>query len=279
MKNFRLLIAIVFLFPAFSQQASAQKKVTLKYNLKKGEKYATHTVINQDVTMEAQGQTMTMSQVITTDISTVIKEATTDSIVTENTMDKMTMKQTMFGQELNYDSSDPSTYASGRGKQIGDALNKVIGKAFSITMDHWGNIGSYDLSTVLKAGGQVSSNIKSGNNYIVFPGHKVKVGESWEADIKPMKSDNMKIHMKYTLKKISGKKATVALEGTITANEINGQTTNLTGTQSGEAVINTKTGWPVSSHVTQDVKMKLEKNGMEIPMEISSTINTTSQKK
>ena len=279
MKNFRLIIAIVFLFPVFSQQASAQKKVSLKYNLKKGEKYVSHTVINQDITMEAQGQTMTMNQVITSDMTSLVKEVTADSVVTENTLDKMTMKQTMFGQELNYDSSDPSTYASGRGKQIGDALNKVIGKAYSITMDHLGNIGSYDLSALLKAGGQTSSNVKSSNNYIVYPKHKVKVGESWEADIKPMKSDNMKIHMKYTLKKISGKKATIALEGTISANKINGQTMNMSGTQSGETVINTKTGWPVSSNMTQDVKMKLEKNGMEIPMEISSTINTTSEKR
>ncbi len=279
MKNLKLLIAIVFLFPVLPQQASAQKKVSLRYNLQKGEKYITHTSTNQDITMQAQGQTMTMSQVITSDISTVIKESTSDTIVTSNKMDKMTMKQTMFGQELNYDSSDPSTYASGRGKQIGDALNKMIGKSYTIKMDRQGNIGSYDMSALLKEGGQVSSNLKSGNNYIVFPKHKVKVGDSWEADIKPMKTDNMQIHMKYTLKKVSGKKATIGIEGTITANKINGTTMNLSGTQSGEVVVNLKTGWPVSSHMTQDVKMKLEKNGMEIPMEISSTITSTSEKK
>ena len=279
MKNLKLLIAIVFLFPVLPQQASAQKKVSLKYNLQKGEKYITHTTTNQDITMQAQGQTMTMSQAITSDISTVIKESTSDSIVTSNKMDKMTMKQTMFGQELNYDSSDPSTYASGRGKQVGDALNKMIGKAYSIKMDRLGNIGSYDMSALLKEGGQVSSNLKSGNNYIVFPKHKVKVGDSWEADIKPMKTDNMQIHMKYTLKKVSGKKATIGIDGTISANKINGTTTNLSGTQSGEVVVNLKTGWPVSSHMTQDIKMKLEKNGMEIPMEISSTIISTSEKK
>lgn len=279
MKNLKLLIAIVFLIPVLPPQAAAQKKIALKYNLNKGEKFVTHTITNQDITMQAQGQTMTMSQVIATDITTVIKDATPDSIVTSNTMDKMTMKQTMFGQELNYDSSDPSTYASGRGKQIGDALNKLIGKSYDITMDRLGNIGSYDLSTLLKKGGQVSSNLKSGNNYIVYPKHKIKVGESWEADIKPMKTDNTKIHMKYTLKKVSGKKATIALEGTIAANKINGQAMNVTGTQSGEVVVNIKNGWPVSSHLTMDIKMKIEKNGMEIPMDISSTITTTSEKK
>jgi hypothetical protein len=276
MKNFKLILALAIVLPVFSY---GQKKVFLKYNLKKGEQYITHTTTNQDITISAQGQTMTMSQEIHSDITTKVLEVRSDSIITANTMDKMTMDQTMFGQELKYDSSDPSTYASGRGKQIGDALNKLIGKAYKITMDHFGNIGSYDISALINGGGKVSSSLKSGNNYIVFPKHKVKVGESWEADIKPMKTDNMKIHMKYTLKKLSGKKATIAVSGTITANEINGQTIHLNGTQSGTVVVNTKTGWPVSARLTQDIKMKLEKNGTEIPMEISSTINSTSQKK
>ena len=279
MRNFKLWIAFALLVPVIPQQVVAQKKVLLKYNLKKGEKFVGHTTTNQDITMQAQGQTITMNQAITSDITTVVKKVTADSIVTANTLDKMTMDQTMFGQELKFDSSDPSTYASGRGKQIGDALNKMIGKVYNITMDRLGNIGSYDLKNLLKNNGKVAGNLKSGNNYIIFPKHKVKVGDSWEADIKPMKTDNMKIHMKYTLKKLAGKKATIAVEGTITANKMNGGNMNLTGTQSGEAVINIKTGWPISSQYSQDIKMKMERNGMEIPMEISSTIKTTSEKK
>ncbi len=279
MKNLKLLIAIVFVLPIVSQQATAQKKVLLKYNLKAGDKYITHSVTNQDITMQAQGQTITMNQVITSDLTTEVKKATSDSIVTANTMDKMTMDQTMFGQELKYDSSDPSTYASGRGKQIGDALNKMIGKVYSITMDRLGNIGNYDLGNLLKDGGKVSGNLKSGSSYIIFPKHKIRVGDSWEADIKPMKTDNMQVHMKYTLKKLAGKKATIAIDGTITANKVNGNNLNINGTISGEAVVDVKTGWTKSSQLSQDVKMKMERNGMEIPMEISSTIKTTSEKK
>ena len=276
MKHFKIILALAIVLPVMSY---GQKKVLLKYHLKTGEQYITHTTTNQDITISTQGQTMTMNQVIHTDITTKILDVRSDSIVTSNTMDKMTMDQTIFGQELKYDSSDPSTYASGRAKQIGDALNKLIGKAYKITMDHSGNIGSYDISKLIGEGGKVSSNLKSGNNYIVFPSYKIKIGDSWETDIKPMKTDNMKIHMKYTLKKLSGKKATIAVSGTITANNVSGVTTNLTGTLSGTVVINRKTGWPISSRLSQDIKMKLEKSGTEIPMEISSTINSTSQKK
>ncbi len=279
MKNLKLFVVLALVLPMIPLQSVAQKKIMLKYNVKKGEKYVSHQTANQDIDMQAQGQTMTMNQVITTDISTVISEVTPNEIKTTNKVEKMVMKQTMFGQELNYDSSDPTTFASGRGKQIGDALNKIIKKPYSITMDHLGNISAYDLSALLKDGNKISGNIKSGNNYIVFPGHKVKVGDTWEATIKPMKSDKMVLHIKYTLKKLSGKKATIGIDGTITASKIAGQSMSLSGTQSGEAVVNTKTGWTISTHMTQDIKMKVEKNGMEIPMNISSTITSTSEQK
>ena len=279
MKNLKLFIVLALVLPVIPLQANAQKKVLLKYNVKQGEKYISHQEINQDIDMQAQGQTISMNQVITTDISTVISEVTPKEIKTTNKVDKMTMKQTMFGQELNYDSSDSTTFASGRGKQIGDALNKIIGKPYGITMDHFGNILSYNLTALLNDNGKMAGNIKSGNNYVVFPDHKVKVDDSWEATIKPMKSDKMVLHIKYTLKKLSGKKATIALDGTVSASQVAGQSINLSGTQSGEVVVNTKTGWTMSSHMTQDVKMKVEKNGMEIPMDISSTITSTAEKK
>lgn len=279
MKNLKLLIVLLFILPVVPQQANAQKKVWLKYNLKKGEKYISHMNSNQDINMESQGQTISINQVITSDISTIVSGVTPAEIKTTNTLDKMTMKQTLFGQELKYDSSDSSTFASGRGKLIGDALNKLIRKPYGITMDHLGNISAYDLSALLKDNSKIAGNIKSGSNYVIFPGHKVKVGDSWEANIKPMKTDNMKIHIKYTLKKLSGKKATIGIDGTITVNKIAGQNIGMSGTQTGEVVVNTKTGWTMSSHMTQDIKMKTERNGIETPINISGTITSTSERK
>ena len=279
MKNLKLLLVLLFILPVVPQQANAQKKVWLKYNLKKGEKYISHMNSNQDIDMESQGQTISINQIITSDISTVVSDVTPTEIKTTNTLGKMTMKQTLFGQELKYDSSDSSTFASGRGKLIGDALNKLIGKPYGITMDHLGNISAYDLSALLKDNNKIAGNIKSGTNYVIFPDHKVKVGDSWQADIKPMKTDNMKIHIKYTLKKLSGKKATIGIDGSVTANKIAGQNIDISGTQTGEVVVNTKTGWTMSSHMTQDLKMKTERNGVETPINISGTITSTSEKK
>ncbi len=279
MKNLKLFIALALVLPIIPSQAIAQKKVLLKYNVKQGEKYFSHQAANQNIDVQAQGQTISMNQIINTDITTVISKVTSKEIITTNKIDKMTLKQTLFGQEIYYDSSDSTTFASGKGKLIGSAMNKLIGKSYGITMDHLGNISAYDLSALLKDNTKISGNIKSGSNYVIFPDHKVKVGDSWEADIKPMKTDKMNIHIKYTLKKLSGRKATIGLEGTISVNKLAGQSLNLTGTKNGEVVVSTKTGWIMSSHMTEDIKMKVERNGMEIPMNISSTITSTTEKK
>jgi hypothetical protein len=192
----------------------------------------------------------------------------------------MTMKQSMGGQELFYDSSDPATYASGRGAQLGAAFNKLIKKTFTITIDKLGHIQSFDLANLTGPNGKVSDNVSSGNNFIIFPDQKIKTGDSWEADIKPLKGSKTKIHMKYTLIKLSGKKATIGLEGTITANEEAGENIpKINGTQSGEATVDVRTGWTTEINMDQEIKMEVNQNGMTIPMTISSTVTKKSKAK
>ena len=279
MKHFRIafILSMAFLMPALMNQAQAQKKITLKYKLHQGETFTSTSNIDQDIEMHVQGQVMTLNQIITNTELTKIAAVNPNSIQTSNSIEAMTMKQTINGQEFYYDSSDPTTYASGRGKQVGDALNKVIHKTYGITIDELGNITNFDLKNLLAGNNKLSSDMNAGNNFIIFPDHKVKTGDSWEADIKPMKGSNMKIHMKYTLKKIAGKKATLGLEGTITGNDDNETQMNISGTQSGEAIVDLHDGWTLETNLDQDVKMEVTQNGMTIPMNVSSTITKKSK--
>ncbi len=274
-----LILSMAFLMPALMNQAQAQKKITLKYKLHQGETFMSTSNINQDIEMHVQGRVMTLNQIITNVLSTKITAVKPNSIQTTNSIDAMTMKQTVNGQEFYYDSSDPTTYASGRGKQVGDALNKIIHKTYGITIDDLGNIINFDLKNLMGENNKISSNISSGNNFIIFPDHKIKTGDSWEANIKPMKGSNMKIHMKYTLKKIAGKKATLDLEGTITGNDDNAAQMNISGTQNGEAIVDIRNGWTLETNLDQEVKMEVTQNGMTIPMNVSSTILKKSKMK
>ena len=281
MKTIKLnmVLSLLVLISALPNQAFAKKKVSLKYKLQQNDKFVSKTNVDQDIEMQAQGQTIDLNQVITIDGTTLISQVKPNSIETTHTINRMTMKQSIYGQEMTYDSSDPTTFASGRGKQVGEALNKLIGKSYQITIDEEGNITGFNLDSLMGPDNKVSSNVSTSNNFIVYPDHKVGVGDSWEADIKPLKNGNMKIHMKYTLKKMGGGKAVIGLEGNITANKVEGAELNLSGTQSGEATVDLHTGWTMDMTLDQEVKIEVQRGGMTIPMHVSGTISKTSRKK
>jgi len=282
MKKFKsvIIISLSLLFSLGFLSSQAQKSVSLRYKLHEGKSFLTTSTIDQDIEMHMQGQVMTINQSITSDETVHIAKVDTKTIKTSQSIDKMTMKQSMAGQEFFYDSSDPTTYASGRGAQLGAAFNKLIKKTFSITIDKLGNIQSFDLANLTGPDGKVSDNVSSGNNFIIFPEKKVKPNDSWEADIKPLKGSKTKIHMKYTLLKLSGKKATIGLEGTITSNEEAGDNVpKIDGSLSGEATVDLRTGWTMESNMDQEIKMEVNQNGMTIPMTISSTVTKKSKAK
>ncbi len=280
MKTLRstLVLSIALVILAAPSQLLAKKKVDLKYKLHQNDKFVTTSSINQTIDMQNHGQDVNIQQLITTDINTIIGKVASNSIQTTNTIKRKTMSQSVFGQKINYDSSDPKTYASGPGKRIGDVLNKAIGKSYQIFIDELGNITKFDMGD-MAGQDKVTGSISSGDNYIVFPGHSIKVGDSWQADIKPMKSSNMIYHVKYTLKKISGNDAVIGIEAKISANKAENQNLTLDGVQNGEATVDIRTGWTTKLNVDQEVKMEVQQNGTSISMTISGTIIKTSVKK
>ena len=117
-----------------------------------------------------------------------------------------------------------------------------------MTMDKFGNIGQVDASQI-SDNDDLANNLGSGANYAVYPENPVSVGDSWEKDIEPLKSSDMKFHAKYTVLKLTGSEAVLQLDGTITANKL-GDTDadmNLSGTQKGEVTVDVKTGWLIKS--------------------------------
>ena len=261
MKKFKsvIIVSLSLLLSLGFLSSQAQKSVSLRYKLHEGKSFLTTSTIDQDIEMHVQGQVMTINQSITSDETVHIAKVDAKTIKTSQSIDKMTMKQSA---------------------QLGAAFNKLIKKTFSITIDKLGNIQSFDLANLTGPDGKVSDNVSSGNNFIIFPEKKVKPNDSWEADIKPLKGSKTKIHMKYTLLKLSGKKATIGLEGTITSNEEAGDNVpKIDGSLSGEATLDLRTGWTMESNMDQEIKMEVNQNGMTIPMTISSTVTKKSKAK
>ena len=265
-----LLLAGLFLVNISS--AIAQKSVELKYNLNKGDTYAFVTDMEQDITFEAMGQTTTLDQVMTIQMTSVVTGIDGEDINQDFTFDRIMMNQSIFGMEIKYDSDDSTTF-TGMGGQIAVEMNKVIGSTIKLVMDDHGNIKDMDLSS-FSDNSDLSNNLSSGNTYAVYPKGKVNVGDTWETDIKPLKDSEMKVHMNYTLLKVSRKQAVIGIEGTVTANEIQGQEIRLNGTTVGEMIVDTKTGMLISSVIDLELAMDLDQGGVKIPATIISTSET-----
>ncbi len=272
-KSAILLIAMI----AIVTNVSAQKKIELKYNLNVDDQYEFVTELEQEVSFDANGQTMTLDQVMLFNMVSQVKDVADNSITQEIVFNRIKMNQQIFGMELNYDSDDESTW-TGMGEKIAEEMNKIINQPIKYVMDEKGNVTELDLSAI-SDNDELSNNLTSGNTYAVYPEGKIKVGESWETDIEPLKDSDMRVHMKYTLLKASKKQAVIGLEGTLKANKINSENMNLEGTTVGEMTVDAKTGMLITSKVDLELAVDLEQQGMSIPADILSTSVTNCTKK
>lgn len=272
------IVAALIMLPIFIISSFAQKKVNLTYKLEQGKTFEQITEVDQDIVFDANGQTMTLDQTITTkSVSTI--ESVDDGLLTiKSTMSAMRMAQSIFGMEIIYDSEDESTQENPMAKKIGESIGKLIGASYSTIIDNKGNVQSYDLGE-FAMNDDMANNISSGNSFVVFPKEKISVGSTWEADIKPLKESDMKVTSKYTLIKASKKSATIKVESIITANNIEDEEMKMDGTIVGEIIIDPKTGWTMESNMDMEMELEVDQGGMKFPASISGTITLKSTEK
>jgi hypothetical protein len=274
MMNLKMkLFLAAFLLPGMLICVHAQKSVDLRYNVSSGDRYTMTMEIDQDIVFEANGQQMALDQMINFKLLSEVSEATADSIKLKHQLNAVKMTQGIFGMTVTYDSEDPATLQNPMAAKVGEQFTAIIGQSFFMNMDKKGNVGSMDMRNVTD-NDDFADNLNSGGQFVAFPDGKVKVGESWEKDIFASDESNMKFNAVYTLLKVTGKEATIGLEATIKANPNDDSDLNLSGTQTGEMIVDLKTGWLIESTTSQDLELEVEQNGQKYPATISGTIKT-----
>lgn len=269
-----LMIGIVFLIIAAPGKLLAKKKVDLKYNLSKNDKFVTKSVVNQYIQFQVQGKSMNIRKVNTEDVTTVVSNVASDMIELTTTINKITLTQTANGRKIYFDSSNPKTYESGTGKLIGENENKMIGKSYQEIKDALGNV-KVDQNDAGN-NNKITGSLNAEDIYVIFPGHSVEVGDSWQADITPRNNKKILFHVTYTLNKISDNEAIIGIEAKIAPSKTAGNLT-IAGEVNGEATVDISTGWTTKLHVDQEVKRGAVQ--MTAPMTISGSIDMTSVKK
>jgi hypothetical protein len=279
MRNYKKISAtfLIILLPAMFISLYAQKSVELEYNVTKGDLYKTVMHLDQDIVFDANGQTMALNQVIDFKISAEVTDNTKEDFTTKSTIDAIKMTQSIFGMQITYDSEDSTTLQNPMVAKIAAAMSDLVGASYSMNMDHKGHVKDIDASA-FSQNDDIANNISSGSGYAIYKEGKVKVGDSWDGDVTPLKNSDMKVNMTYTVLKISGKEVTLGINGTIKANNMEDQELNLDGTMSGEMIVSSHTGWLIKSVIDQEIKLDIEQNGQTMPATITGTITTTTEK-
>ena len=279
MKNINLikLMTLAFIMPLFLSTAFGQKSVELKYNLTPGDQYSYNMELDQDIVFETNGIVMAVDMLMIFEMTQKVIEVTADSIKLEGQIKRVKMTQGVMGMEVKYDSDDPASGENPMTAQISTEFKKILNKSFFMMMDHQGKLGTMDLSNVSE-NDELANIINSGSLFAIYPKGKIKIGETWEEDITPVETSDKQFHAKYTLLKVTGKQATIGVDGIISPNEMNDGELKMEGTMKGEMIVDVKTGLLIESNMDEEIEMDIEQAGQKMPATISGTIKTTSVK-
>lgn len=291
------------------------KKIELKLNLKKGDKFYVLMDTEQDITQSMMGQEIEMDQAIKMGYDyDVVDILDNGDYKIQVTYRKIVYKQESQYASVNYDSDDENAELTPQTQ----GFAALKDQSFNFTCDNKGNVkdvGGVDelMSDMVESMGESLSDeqkamvketlkgqfgdqaMKSNlaNTMNIYPDKKVGEGDEWSKDIKMNMSMPMTLSNTWKLNSIKDGKAFVTINTIIKAlseaepMKVQGMEMkyDLEGTQTGEMEIDIETGLAEKSVINQDIKGDMIMSGeqlpepMAVPINIKSKITLTMTKK
>lgn len=291
MKKISLLLIISFTaisiltFQACQSTKSSTASKMLKFNFQKGKGYNYEMVWDMDTKVAGQASNISIdgsySMTIADDDGTVKSVSTVYK--------SLKMKMEMGGMNFDIDSDKPSVLDSNNtGKDplraMSSMFSGLINKPFIIKVDAEGRvleisgfdkiindmIDSLPMNESMKAQARASmkdqfneQSIKDNFSQIftIFPNKEVKVGESWEKSYSTGGKMPAKFSTTYTVKEIEGDHVTLS---TVTKISPNSSESEAEGEQTGNILVDSKTGLMINATFDQDMKVKTKGNTIAI---------------
>ena len=253
---------------------SAQTK--LSFNAEVGSKYeySNEYILNVD-----QGGLLVEEKVSTLYLMNIMNKNSEETLV-QFTYQNISFLQSSSMMQIKYDSKKAANNPTGIDKMYSKIFSSVVGKTFSASIAADGSVNSLagidaiteDITHTMSADGEMGEHLCASlikqyfnekvikgvieSSLKIYPADKVKVGDSWtiENTFGGVSNMNETAQIGHTLKKIKNDVATIDFEAAIEVEQGGGLEGKLNGTQSGTILVNTKTGMPVSSNLTQKVK-------------------------
>jgi hypothetical protein len=294
-----VLIAGGVLGTAF-QPAPLEPTYDLRYKFNKGDKFRYEFSTEQSIIQTIQGREELVDQKIRFSYLYEIQKASGNQFEMKVSYENVyhSVSNPRIGN-LVFDSENPGEEIP----ELSMGFAGLVGQSFVLNMDDRGKVLSVkgidgmlegiietleaELGEGLGAevreamGKQFSAETLSRdmeNQMAIFPNHPVKIGDKWtlESSLQSMVSMNIVSH--YTLKKVEGGKAFIAVESDLETEEgtqnISGMPMNynMGGTQDGTIEVRLKNGVLTESNLVQNINGEVSAQGMNWPIMIEADI-------
>jgi len=280
--------------------SGAFAQISLSFNPERGAKYEYQTDMSQNAKQSVMGQEIPMVMEQSIKYLMEITEKTAQEITARITYNEMTFSMSNPMMRVEYDSKKPVESHTGMVDPIfAKMFGAMMGQSLTAVFSPDGSVKSV---TGMEAIGERMINAIAGENpmfaqmgeqmkqqfnddamsstfeqsFKIYPANRVNVGTSWNVDGSTMVNNmNTGYKNKYTLKEVNNNMAIIAVEGEIEMNPGAGVDGKITGTQTGTFTIDTRTGMPTTSEISQNSKGSIRQGVMDIQMEIVSNTKTS----
>jgi hypothetical protein len=295
MKNLRLVCAGLCLMLC-AITVSAQVK--LSFNPEMGTKYEYFADVVQNIKQSVMGQEMLTEMQMKSTYLMEIKSKTPQEIKVQFTYSDFIISVSSAMINMKYDSKKPIENPTEMDKMLEKILKELINKPFEVVFAPDGSVKSVTgmeaiIENMLKAvaadgqmgaliGAQMSQqfsdeSMKSSfsQSFNFYPENAVKIGDSWNVKNKMLVSGmNLDSDMKNTLKGVNGNMATIEIAGDINMTMEGGK---LSGKQTGTMIVDSASGIPETSDVTQNISGSINMQGMDIQTEMTTKTKTSAK--
>ncbi len=292
MKKISFLLAAVLMIvlsggiQSCKTSSSASTSKVLKFNLEQGKGYDYEMVWDLDTKVAGQESNISITGLYSMNVTSIDEKIRSISTMYKSL--RMNMK--VAGMTLDIDSDKPvqSNGETDISKNPLGMMNKVVsgmvGKKFIIKVDEEGKVlevigfekiisdmvDSLGVDESAKAQAKASMKDQFSDQTIkdqfaqvftIFPNKEIKVGDSWDKNYSTGGKMSAKYTTTYTVKDIEGDHVTLTAKTKIGSN---GDAQEISGTQTGNIIVDSKTGLMINGEFDQDLEVKTEGQVVEV---------------
>lgn len=274
------MIMTVSVIQSCKSASKASTSKLLKFSLEQGKGYDYEIVWDLDTKVAGQVSNISIAGLYSMNVTSI--DNNVRSVSTAYKSLRMNMK--MAGMTFDIDSDKPAADNGDTdiNKNPLGMMNKVIagmvGKTFIIKVDEEGKVlevtgferiindmvDSMGMDETVKM--QVIASMKEQFNdesikdqfsqvFTIFPNKEIKTGDSWEKDYSTGGKMAAKYITTYTVKEIEGDHVTLSAKTKIGSNAENQE---IKGTQTGNIIVDSKTGLIINAEFDQDFEVKAQ---------------------